>query len=84
MKKNPLSPFISDPSNHNEYRTTLLTLEKKIWTHENNLKDIYKRLNANAFKRVINVYKHVPTFDVINNQMFAKFNGIALIGELRL
>lgn len=56
--------------------------EKVLRALERLTKDIYKRLNTNVFKRVIDVYKLVKACDTINNQKFLKNYGVVPKGEL--
>ena len=84
MKKPPLSLLILDPSNNVEFKIPVLNPKMKPWVLKTLLINIYKWLNTNDFKRVINGCKRVPTFDVINNHMGAEINGNVEMGELRL
>lgn len=84
MQQPSLSLLIVRTSTHFLYHVPRLKSERMMWIMINLLVDIYKRLNTKASKRVLNVYKCVPSFDVINNQMFLKINGVAPIGELRI
>lgn len=67
MIKPPLSLLISDPINYIEYLIPVLMEERKLWA----LKTL-----------LINIYKRVPSFDMFNNQMVVKINGVADMGEL--
>lgn len=84
MQKPSLSLLISNSSNNIEFKIHVLKPKMKLCVLETLLINIYKHLYSNVFKRVINVYKRVPTFEVTFNQMFVKFNGVATIGELRI
>ncbi len=70
------------PSIKIETNFTSIWLEKIFRALERLLIHIYNRLNTNASKRVLKVYKHVSTFNIINNQIVVEFNGDAINGEV--
>lgn len=58
-------------------------LEDRFHLTYNLLLNIYKRLNTNVCKRVLNEYKHFIKRNIINNQMFMEIIRVESIGELR-
>ena len=65
----PLSLLILDPSNYIEYLMPVLMGKRKLWA-------------LTIF--LININKRLPSFDVINNQMIVKINGVTAMGVLRI
>lgn len=72
MQMPPLSLLISDTGNYTGNLIPVLKPEIKQWAMKNLFINIYKRLNTNVFKRVINVYKRMKELVVYDNQMFMK------------